>query len=82
MELLGKGDGTFAPRTRIGGGWNVYTQLAGAGDVNDDGRADLVAYGSGGTYLYPGTGSWQVPFGKPTPTGLLVNETGSFIDVT
>ncbi|RSS37661.1 VCBS repeat-containing protein [Streptomyces sp. WAC08241] len=81
-SFLGKGDGTFAPRTRIGGGWNVYTQLAGAGDVNDDGRADLVAYGSGGTYLYPGTGSWQVPFGKPTPTGLLVNETGSFIDVT
>ncbi|MFF0560795.1 FG-GAP repeat domain-containing protein [Streptomyces sp. NPDC004266] len=25
---LGKGDGTFAPRTRLGGGWNAYSHAA------------------------------------------------------
>ncbi|MEU2774771.1 trypsin-like serine protease [Streptomyces sp. NPDC007162] len=54
----GKGNGTFAARVRIGGGWSQYNQLRGVGDFNGDGKADLLARkGSGGDlYLYKGTG--------------------------
>ncbi|MFE8938950.1 FG-GAP repeat domain-containing protein [Streptomyces sp. NPDC007872] len=58
----GKGDGTFLPRVRIGGGWNAFSQLVGMGDADNDGRADLLAYGSGGTYVYLGTGTESAPF--------------------
>ncbi|MFJ8190094.1 FG-GAP repeat domain-containing protein [Streptomyces sp. NPDC096094] len=60
---LGKGDGTFAPRTRIGGGWNAYRYTVGIGDADRDGRRDLYAYGADETYYYPGTGNWRAPFG-------------------
>ncbi|MEU0596724.1 VCBS repeat-containing protein [Streptomyces sp. NPDC006393] len=63
---LGYGNGTFAPRTRIGGGWNTYKHLLGFGDADFDGRADLygmgVRYGSEDPYFYPSTGLWQGPF--------------------
>ncbi|WP_282694899.1 VCBS repeat-containing protein [Streptomyces sp. CC208A] len=63
---LGKGDGTFAPRTRIGGGWGGYKELIGSGDVNKDGRPDLYVtfqeYGSPAAGLYRGTGAWRTPF--------------------
>ncbi|MFF6898298.1 FG-GAP repeat domain-containing protein [Streptomyces hydrogenans] len=63
---LGKGDGTFAPRTRIGGGWQGYDDLIGGGDVDRDGRPDLyvadVAYGNLSPGFYRGTGAWQTPF--------------------
>ncbi|KQX10559.1 hypothetical protein ASC82_23075 [Streptomyces sp. Root431] len=62
---LGKGDGTFAARTRIGGGWNAYKQLVGIGDANRDGHPDLYvaeADGRGPAALYKGTGSWKQPF--------------------
>ncbi|SEC76301.1 VCBS repeat-containing protein [Streptomyces sp. TLI_105] len=68
---LGKGDGTFAPRTRIGGGWNAYTQLVGIGDANRDGRPDLIAQGASGTFLYKGTGNWKTPFTAPQKQELL-----------
>ncbi|KAF2778660.1 VCBS repeat-containing protein [Streptomyces sp. OM5714] len=61
---LGKGDGTFAPRTRIGGGWNAYQHLVGIGDADHDGHPDLYAYGPEYTYYYPGTGNWRAPFGS------------------
>ncbi|MHA4777065.1 FG-GAP repeat domain-containing protein [Streptomyces sp. MSC1_001] len=63
---LGKGDGTFAPRTRIGGGWNMFGHLVGAGDVDGDGRPDLIGYGAEGTYLYRATGGWETPFTRVT----------------
>ncbi|MEU3693787.1 FG-GAP repeat domain-containing protein [Streptomyces narbonensis] len=39
---LGKGDGTFAPRSKIGGGWRDL-RVIGAGDVDGDGKNDLVS---------------------------------------
>ncbi|WP_294011052.1 trypsin-like serine protease [Streptomyces sp.] len=54
----GKGNGTFAARVKIGGGWSQYNQLRGFGDFNGDGKADLLARKSSGgdLYLYKGTG--------------------------
>ncbi|MER6224272.1 trypsin-like serine protease [Streptomyces sp900105755] len=54
----GKGNGTFAARVKVGGGWNQYNQLRGVGDFNGDGKADLLARRSSGgdLYLYKGTG--------------------------
>ncbi|MGW6389467.1 FG-GAP repeat domain-containing protein [Streptomyces sp. NPDC055103] len=78
---LGKGDGTFAPRVKIGGGWNVYSQLVAAGDVDSDGRLDLYAYGSGGSVLYRGTGSYLAPFTK-TSTSVFTSELTKFTSVS
>ncbi|QGZ51548.1 hypothetical protein GPZ77_27040 [Streptomyces sp. QHH-9511] len=68
---LGKGDGTFAPRVRIGGGWNAYPHLVGIGDGTGDGRADLLAMDAGGgTYSYAGTGDYRKPFKSRVATNL------------
>ncbi|MFF9430411.1 FG-GAP-like repeat-containing protein [Streptomyces sp. NPDC014746] len=53
----------LAARTRIGSGWQTYTELAGGGDLTGDGRADLVATDkTGALWLYKGTGSATAPF--------------------
>ncbi|MFB7358437.1 FG-GAP repeat domain-containing protein [Streptomyces gardneri] len=58
---LGKGDGTFAPRTRIGSNWDPFLPVR-VGDVDSDGRADLVGYTDiGGVYFAKGTGNWRAP---------------------
>lgn len=44
----------------IGGGWNVYTAVVG-GDLNGDGRGDLVARDAGGLlWRYPMTAGGSV----------------------
>ncbi|MGW1765501.1 FG-GAP repeat domain-containing protein [Streptomyces sp. NPDC002073] len=60
----GKGAaGTFAPRTKVGSGWNTYTALTGGSDFTGDGRADLLARDrSGVLWLYKGTGSLTKPY--------------------
>ncbi|MFF0556257.1 FG-GAP repeat domain-containing protein [Streptomyces sp. NPDC004266] len=75
--FLGKGDGTFAPRTRIGAGWGAFSQLAWAGDLDNDGRGDLIGYGSGGTWAYVGTGSTTAPFTR-VATSLYAGEGTKF----
>ncbi|NKX49340.1 lysozyme M1, partial [Arthrobacter deserti] len=53
------GEPVFRTKVQIGrSGWNKFTHLMGAGDVNRDGRQDLVAVqGDGAVYLYAGTGT-------------------------
>ncbi|MFE5948097.1 FG-GAP-like repeat-containing protein [Streptomyces sp. NPDC056480] len=52
-----------ASRERVGGGWQIYTQLAGGSDLTGDGRPDLVATDkSGGLWLYKATGKVSAPF--------------------
>nr|WP_256961785.1 VCBS repeat-containing protein [Streptomyces sp. NRRL B-24572] len=46
-----------------GYGWGIYNKLVAPGDVNDDGRADLVARDHDGTlWLYYATGNRTAPF--------------------
>ncbi|MEV6513456.1 trypsin-like serine protease [Streptomyces sp. NPDC051642] len=54
----GKGNGTFASPSRVGGGWSQYNVLVGHGDFNGDGKADLLARNksTGVVYLYKGAG--------------------------
>ncbi|SEK70405.1 N-acetylmuramoyl-L-alanine amidase [Streptacidiphilus jiangxiensis] len=57
----------FAARVRVGGGWQTYNTIVGAGDLTGDGRADLVARDSSGVlWLYRGTGIPTAPFAART----------------
>lgn len=71
---LYRGTGTntapFAARTKVGGGWGVYNELTGAGDVTGDGRADVLARDASGVlWLYKGTGQAASPFTARTRVG-------------
>ncbi|MFE3183467.1 FG-GAP repeat domain-containing protein [Streptomyces violascens] len=52
----GNGHGnSFYNRVDLGAGWNGFNKLVGAGDINGDGIADLLARdGNGHLFLYPG----------------------------
>ncbi|MEU2234609.1 VCBS repeat-containing protein [Streptomyces vietnamensis] len=55
----------FTGRTKIGSGWGGYNTLLGIGDLDWDGRSDLLARDtSGRLYRYSGTGVASAPF-KP-----------------
>ncbi|MFE9782199.1 FG-GAP repeat domain-containing protein [Streptomyces sp. NPDC005775] len=65
-----KSGGPFAAKVRIGGGWNIYNQLTGAGDLTADGNHDLIARDKAGTlWLYRGTGNTSTPFAARTKIG-------------
>lgn len=52
----GNGQATgFYNRVDLGAGWNGFNKLIGAGDINGDGVADLLARdGNGHLFMYPG----------------------------
>ncbi|MFE0646417.1 FG-GAP repeat domain-containing protein, partial [Streptomyces sp. NPDC058877] len=53
-----------------GRGWNTYNKVIAPGDVNDDGRADLVARDhDGNLYLYYATGNRSAPFASRVKIG-------------
>ncbi|MFI6413476.1 FG-GAP-like repeat-containing protein [Streptomyces sp. NPDC050585] len=59
----GTSTGTLGARKLLGnGGWNAMNALVGAGDMNSDGRPDLIAReaSTGKLWLYPGTGTGTV----------------------
>ncbi|MFF8834236.1 FG-GAP repeat domain-containing protein [Streptomyces sp. NPDC015130] len=60
----------FSGRTKIGQGWNAYDRLLAVGDLNLDGKADLLARKPSGALMrYYGTGLAATPFKAPTQIG-------------
>ncbi|MEV6570175.1 VCBS repeat-containing protein [Streptomyces sp. NPDC051577] len=60
----------FGPRTQIGGGWNTYDRLLSVGDLDADGRTDLIARKpNGDLYRYSGTGNAGAVFRNPVKIG-------------
>ncbi|MFE7587727.1 FG-GAP repeat domain-containing protein [Streptomyces gardneri] len=61
----------FGGRTKIGGGWNAYDRLLSTGDLDVDGKADLLARKPNGDLLrYSGTGNAAAPFKAPVKIGV------------
>ncbi|MFF9341503.1 hypothetical protein ACF1CG_17400 [Streptomyces sp. NPDC014773] len=51
------------PRTKVGGGWQVYNKIVGGSDLNGDGRGDLLATDTSGVlWFYASTGDTAKPF--------------------
>ncbi|MFZ3498162.1 FG-GAP repeat domain-containing protein [Streptomyces sp. 5.8] len=51
------GQGGFAARVKVGTGWNIYKKMISTGDLNGDGKADMLALdASGELWRYDGTG--------------------------
>ncbi|MDX2562645.1 VCBS repeat-containing protein [Streptomyces sp. TX20-6-3] len=60
----------FEGRTKIGGGWNTYDRLLSVGDLDADGRTDLIARKPNGDLLrYSGSGSVPAVFQAPVKIG-------------
>ncbi|WP_328943918.1 VCBS repeat-containing protein [Streptomyces sp. NBC_00250] len=60
----------FTGRTKIGSGWNTYDRVLSTGDIDLDGKADLLARKSNGDlFRYPGTGNASAPFKAPVRIG-------------
>ncbi|MEU9855741.1 FG-GAP-like repeat-containing protein [Streptomyces sp. NPDC047974] len=58
------------PRVGIGTDWRLYTNIVGVGDMNNDGRADLVAVDRAGTlWRYDGTTSGRLTARVPLGGG-------------
>ncbi len=56
--FAGRGGGRFADRQRVPGEWGGYRSLAATGDLDGDGKADLLARDSAGAlWALPGTGT-------------------------
>ncbi|MGW2657905.1 FG-GAP repeat domain-containing protein [Streptomyces sp. NPDC001478] len=71
---LYRGTGTasapFEAKAAIGRGWNTYTKLAAPGDLDGDGKADLVAVNTAGElYRYSATGRAESTFKAPVKIG-------------
>ncbi|MBO0916447.1 FG-GAP repeat domain-containing protein, partial [Streptomyces laculatispora] len=67
---LGYGDGTVTKRIKVGYGWDIYSEIAGNGDLNGDGKNDIVARDKSGVlWLYKGTGNQKAPYAKRTKIG-------------
>ncbi|MDQ0789959.1 hypothetical protein QFZ64_005456 [Streptomyces sp. B3I8] len=66
----GDGNAPFEARTKVGSGWNQFDALVATGDMDLDGKADLIArQPSGDLYFYRGTGDAAAPFAAKRQVG-------------
>ncbi|MFJ7154349.1 FG-GAP repeat domain-containing protein [Streptomyces sp. NPDC101118] len=66
----GRDSAPFAPRTKAGGSWKGYNEIAGGADLNGDRKPDLLARDASGVlWLVPGTGRASSPFGQRVKIG-------------
>ncbi|MFE0426839.1 hypothetical protein, partial [Streptomyces sp. NPDC058953] len=66
----GNHEAPFKPRVRVGGGWGVYNDIVGVGDLDSDGINDLAARDKAGAlWRYSGTGSATAPYAPRVQIG-------------
>ncbi|MFF9500503.1 N-acetylmuramoyl-L-alanine amidase [Streptomyces sp. NPDC014656] len=66
----GNPNALFKARLRTGGGWQVYNKILGIGDMNADGKADLIGRDAAGVlWFYKGTGDPLRPFAPKSQVG-------------
>ncbi|MER7909747.1 N-acetylmuramoyl-L-alanine amidase [Streptomyces sp. NPDC096068] len=71
---LYRGTGTpatpFAPRERIGTGWQIYNGIISTGDLSGDGKPDFIGRDTAGVlWLYRGTGDAAAPYAARLKVG-------------
>ncbi|MGJ7414336.1 FG-GAP repeat domain-containing protein [Streptomyces cinereoruber] len=60
----------FTARTKVGAGWNIYDRLLSVGDLDSDGKTDLIARKTNGElFRYSGTGNAATPYKAPVKIG-------------
>ncbi|GAB1332426.1 N-acetylmuramoyl-L-alanine amidase [Streptomyces sennicomposti] len=66
----GNASAPYAAKTRVGPGWNTYNVLVGPGDLDKDGKPDLIGRdSSGGLWFYKGQSSAVAPFATKSSVG-------------
>ncbi|MGW7413145.1 FG-GAP repeat domain-containing protein [Streptomyces sp. NPDC054863] len=79
-EGTGRAAAPFKPKVQIGGGWQGFSALSGTGDLNDDGRSDLVARDRAGVlWFYEGAGKPAAPFKAKVRVGAGWNAFNSLV---
>ncbi|MFE5797213.1 N-acetylmuramoyl-L-alanine amidase [Streptomyces sp. NPDC056503] len=60
----------YARRVQVGGGWQAYNVMVGPGDLNKDGKPDLVARDASGVlWFYKNTGGYPNPYAPKAQIG-------------
>ncbi|GHC53839.1 FG-GAP repeat domain-containing protein [Streptomyces cinnamoneus] len=60
----------FASRVKVGGGWDIYNTLVSSGDMDNDGRSDMLARDKSGVlWFYKGNGNQNDPFNNRVRIG-------------
>ncbi|WP_137989897.1 N-acetylmuramoyl-L-alanine amidase [Streptomyces vilmorinianum] len=60
----------FAPRAKIGTGWQIYNMIVSTGDLSGDGKPDFIGRDASGVlWFYAGTGNAAAPYGARVKVG-------------